>query len=210
MRIWHFWGLIPHGDSEVFLCPMFMTRWKKHLSLFLYWAQNLPSFLIYLQNTTTLSTLLILPVCSMHVICEFCNGPSICFIRCVASGSSGHTRDSAPLQLWDINRWADSYHDYSILTEIFKLSVSWIPRPKALLGIALFNPLTPKIQLSPLVATDFLTNHLIKIRTLIWQVWVFPLPVYWIMQGYYREKLHGNFGDFIYIRIASLIPKPHF
>ena len=94
---------------------------KKRLSLFFYWAQNLPSFLIYLQNTTTLSTLLILPVCSMHVICEFCNGPSICFIRCVASGSSGHIRESAPLQLWDINRWADSYHDYGILTEIFKL-----------------------------------------------------------------------------------------
>ena len=134
---------------------MFMTRWKKRLSLFLYLAQNLPSFLIYLQNTTTLSTLLILPVCSMHVICEFCNGPSICFIRCVASGSSGHTRDSAPLQLWDINRWADSYHDYSILTEIFKLSVSWIPYPKALLGIALFNPLTPKIRLSTLSSSCY-------------------------------------------------------
>ena len=102
------------GTPEVFLCPMFMTRWKKRLSLFLYRAQNLPSFLIYIQNTTTLSTLLILPVCSMHVICEFCNGPSICFIRCVASGSGGHTRESAPLQLWDINRWADYYHDYSI------------------------------------------------------------------------------------------------
>ena len=171
---------------------MFMTRWKKCLSLFLYWAQNLPSFLIYLKNTTTLSTLLILPVCSMHVICEFCNGPSICFIRCVASGSSGHIRESAPLQLWDINRWAALTIITVFWPKFLSSSVSWIPHPKALLGIALFNPLTPKIQLSPLVATHFLTNHLIKIRTLIWQVWVFSLPVYWIMQGYYREKLHVN------------------
>ena len=164
---------------------MFMTRWKKCLSLFLYWAQNLPSFLIYLQNTTTLSTLLILPVCSMHVVCEFCNGPSICFIRCVAEKvvlcSCGISTGELTLTMITV-----------FWLKFLSSSVSWIPRPKALLGIALFNPLTPKIQLSPLVATHFLTNHLIKIRTLIWQVWVFSLPVYWIMQGYYREKLHVN------------------
>ena len=41
------------------------------------------------------------------------------------------------------------------LTEIFKLSVSWIPYPKALLGIALFNPLTPKIRLSTLPSSCY-------------------------------------------------------
>ena len=134
---------------------MFMTRWKKRLSLFLYWAQNLPSFLIYLQNTTTLSTLLILPVCSMHVICEFCNGPSICFIRCVASGSSGHIRESAPLQLWDINRRAALTIITVFWPKFLSSSVSWIPHPKALLGIALFNPLTPKIRLSTLPSSCY-------------------------------------------------------
>ena len=46
---------------------------KKHLSLFLYQAQNLPSSLFYLQNMTIL-TLLILAVCRMCVIYELCNG----------------------------------------------------------------------------------------------------------------------------------------
>ena len=42
------WGSIPCGDSEFFLCPKLVTR-RKHLSLFLYRAQNLPSLLFYLQ-----------------------------------------------------------------------------------------------------------------------------------------------------------------
>ena len=31
-------GSIPHGDSEFFLCPTLVTRWKKHFSLFQYWS----------------------------------------------------------------------------------------------------------------------------------------------------------------------------
>ena len=30
----------------------------------------------------------------------------------------------------------------------------------------------------------------IKVETLTWLVWVFLLPVFWIMCGFYREKLH--------------------
>ena len=48
-------------DSEFFLCPTLVTRRKKHLSLFLYRAQNLPS-LLFLPTNITLSTLLILAV----------------------------------------------------------------------------------------------------------------------------------------------------
>ena len=36
------------GTQNFFLCPMFMTR-QKHLPLFLYWAQNLPSLLFCLH-----------------------------------------------------------------------------------------------------------------------------------------------------------------
>ena len=58
--------------SEFFLCPMLMTR-KKHLSLFLHRAQNLPSFLFYIQNIT--STLLILAIWRMRVMYKLCNVP---------------------------------------------------------------------------------------------------------------------------------------
>ena len=44
------WGSILHGDSECFLCPKLVTRQKKHLSLFLYRAQNVLSFLFYYKN----------------------------------------------------------------------------------------------------------------------------------------------------------------
>ena len=43
------WGSIILGDSEYFLSHA-RDNTKKHLSLFLNWAQKLPSFLIYLQN----------------------------------------------------------------------------------------------------------------------------------------------------------------
>ena len=41
---------IPHGDSAFFLCPKLVTRRKKHLSLFLYQAQNLPCLLFLSTN----------------------------------------------------------------------------------------------------------------------------------------------------------------
>ena len=41
---------IPHGDSAFFLCPKLVTRRKKHLSLFLYRAQNLPCLLFLSTN----------------------------------------------------------------------------------------------------------------------------------------------------------------
>ena len=43
------WGLIPHGESECFLCLMLVTRRKTSFYI-LYWAQNLPSLLFYLQT----------------------------------------------------------------------------------------------------------------------------------------------------------------
>ena len=55
------------GDSEFFLCPTLVTRRKKHLSLFLYRAQNLPP-LLFLPTNITLSTLLILAVCRKRVM----------------------------------------------------------------------------------------------------------------------------------------------
>ena len=30
-KIWRVWGLIPQGDSEFYLCPMLVTRWKTSL-----------------------------------------------------------------------------------------------------------------------------------------------------------------------------------
>ena len=61
------WGSIPHGDSEFSLCPTLWQDKKKHLSLFLYRAQNLSS-LLFLPINITLSTLLILAVCRTRVI----------------------------------------------------------------------------------------------------------------------------------------------
>ena len=43
-------GQIHHGDSEFFLCPTLKKMKKKQLSLFLYQAQKLSSFLFYLQD----------------------------------------------------------------------------------------------------------------------------------------------------------------
>ena len=57
---------IPHGDSEFFLCPTFVTRRKTSI-LILNRAQNLPS-LLFLSTDNTLSTFLILAVCRKRVI----------------------------------------------------------------------------------------------------------------------------------------------
>ena len=40
------WRSISHGDSVFFLCPTLVIR-RKYISLFLYWAQNLPSSLFF-------------------------------------------------------------------------------------------------------------------------------------------------------------------
>ena len=39
-KIWRVWGLIPQGDSEFYLCPTLVTRWK-HLFLMSYSLLNL-------------------------------------------------------------------------------------------------------------------------------------------------------------------------
>ena len=54
------WGLISHGDSELFLCPTLVTRRKKIL---LYFFTELKTYhLSFLLTNMTLSTLLILAV----------------------------------------------------------------------------------------------------------------------------------------------------
>ena len=55
------------GTQNFFLCPTLWQDKKKHLSLFLYRAQNLSS-LLFLPINITLSTLLILAVCRTRVI----------------------------------------------------------------------------------------------------------------------------------------------
>ena len=75
-RAWSFsqslWEVKFCSEEDVFL-SCYSTE-KKHLSLFLYQAQNLPSFLFYLQNMT-LATLLILAVLSTYTIFEPHHGP---------------------------------------------------------------------------------------------------------------------------------------
>ena len=62
------------GTRNFFPCPTFVTRRIKHLSLFLYRAQNL-SFLLFPSTVITLSTLLILAAvpdaCPMRVSNRF-------------------------------------------------------------------------------------------------------------------------------------------
>ena len=59
------------------------------------------------------------------------------------------------------------------------------------------KPLTPKLIL-PSSCYTFSCKHVtriwcyLKVATSIWQVWVFLLPVCWIMYRYYREKLLVN------------------
>ena len=62
------------------------------------------------------------------------------------------------------------------------------------------NPLTPKIWLSILLSYYYTCPRKlimrircsIKVINCTWWVWVFSLPVYCIMYGYFREKLHVN------------------
>ena len=60
------------------------------------------------------------------------------------------------------------------------------------------NPLSPEIWLLILHSSCYTSPCklvtriwcLIKITVSTWHVWVFSLPVCWIMYGYYKEKLH--------------------
>ena len=60
------------------------------------------------------------------------------------------------------------------------------------------NPLSPEIWLLILHSSSYTSPCklvtriwcLIKITVSTWHVWVFSLPVCWIMYGYYKEKLH--------------------
>ena len=60
------------------------------------------------------------------------------------------------------------------------------------------NPLSPEIWLLILHSSCYISPCklvtriwcLIKITVSTWHVWVFSLPVCWIMYGYYKEKLH--------------------
>ena len=61
------WFLI--GTQNFFFVPCSWQDEKTHLSLFIYWAQNLP-YLLILSTNITLSTLPILAVCRMHVIID--------------------------------------------------------------------------------------------------------------------------------------------
>ena len=62
------------------------------------------------------------------------------------------------------------------------------------------NPLTPKIRLLILLSScnTFPCKLVpriwckIKMTTSPWYIWVFSLPVCWIVHGYCREKLHVN------------------
>ena len=62
------------------------------------------------------------------------------------------------------------------------------------------DPLTPKIKLLILPSSSFiflskLVTRIwcwIKITTTVRYIWVFSLPVCWIMIGYYKEKFHVN------------------
>ena len=60
------------------------------------------------------------------------------------------------------------------------------------------NPFTPMIWLLILPSSCYIFPHklvtriwcLIKVTSCTWWVWVFSLPVYWTMHGYYRENWH--------------------
>ena len=45
------WGLIPHGDSEIFLCPMLMIRWKTSFSIPLPSSKLILSLILFISNT---------------------------------------------------------------------------------------------------------------------------------------------------------------
>ena len=59
------WGLIPHGDSEFFLCPMLVIRQKY---LFYFFIKLKTYHLSYYFIKMVLLTSLILAVCRMYVI----------------------------------------------------------------------------------------------------------------------------------------------
>ena len=79
----------------------------------------------------------------------------------------------------------------------FKLTLFSLFVRKYGLGL---NPLTPKIWLSILLSSYHTCPRKlimrircsIKVINCTWWVWVFSLPVYCIMYGYFREKLHVN------------------
>ena len=67
IRVWNpkVWGLIPHGDSEFFLCPMLVIRQKY---LFYFFTKLKTYHHSYYFIKMVLLTSLILAVCRTHVI----------------------------------------------------------------------------------------------------------------------------------------------
>ena len=58
------WGSVPHGDSEFFLCPTLVTRWKK---IFLYWMSVMKIKLA--DMVSPLSRRLLFPHMKIFCIC---------------------------------------------------------------------------------------------------------------------------------------------
>ena len=90
----------------------------------------------------------------------------------------------------------------------FKLTLLSLFVRKYGLGL---NPLTPKIWLSILPSSYYTCPRKlimrircsIKVINCTWWVWVFSLPVYCIMYGYFREKLHVN--HFLELKVNRIV-----
>ena len=93
---------------------------------------------------------------------------------------------------------ADTKNFYNIHA-LFSFQVNIIQSFCEKYGLGL-NPLTPKIWLSILLSSYYTCPRKlimrircsIKVINCTWWVWVSSLPVYCIMYGYFREKLHVN------------------
>ena len=91
------------------------------------------------------------------------------------------------------------FYDSQLNLPIFT-SNGWIFFAILWLTVNPINPLTPKIWLLILPSGCYTFPYKlitriwcsIKVISCTWWVWVFSLPVCWIMYGYYKENLHVN------------------